>query len=219
MRLRPRTDQLRVASALLVVLAVGLAILFVAAGRPASGPQPIAAANEPAVGAPQAAGVATAGPLVPAHLTIPAIGVDAPVEARGTVRYKNPFTGAMVNGYGVPKSMHTTAWWSDGPRPGSGAMAVILGHEGAAGGAVFDGLHRLRPGDEVDLRNSSGAVLRLTVLGAPVTGLDKATSALGDTLTRHPRAAALALVTCGGQFDAHVGASKDNTVVFAALAG
>jgi len=218
-RFPPRTDQLRVAGAFLVVLAAGLALLFVVAARPDPGPQPIAAGARPAAGAAQATEAAAVGALVPVQLTIPAIRVDAPVEARGTVRYKNPFTGAMVDGYGVPKSMHKTAWWSDGPKPGSGGMAVILGHQGAAGGAVFDGLHRLRPGDEVDLRDNGGAVLRLQVLGAPVTGLDKATSALADTLTGHPAGAVLALVTCGGKFDADVGASKDNTVVFAGPAG
>jgi len=217
-RFLPRTDQLRVAGAFLVVLAAGLALLLVVAARPDPGPQPIAAGPPPAVAAPPAAEAAAVGAVVPTRLTIPAIGVDALVEARGTVRYKNPFTGAMVDGYGVPSSMHTTSWWSDGPQPGSGAMAVILGHQGAAGGAVFDRLHQLRRGDEVALRDRSGAVLRLQVLGAPVTGLDKATSALADTLSGHPAGAVVALVTCGGKFDADVGASEDNTVVFAAPA-
>jgi hypothetical protein len=214
-RFVPRADQLRVAAAFLVVLAAGLAIVLLVAARPDTG----AAAGQPAVPAPQAGLAAAAGPVVPAQLTIPAIGVDAPVESRGTVRYKNAFTGDMVDGYGVPESMHTTSWWSDGPRPGSGEMAVILGHEQAVGGAVFDRLEELRAGDEVALRDSGGAVLRLQVLGAPLTGLDKSTSALSDALNGHPDGAAVALVTCGGEFDSDVGASKDNTVVFAALAG
>jgi hypothetical protein len=156
---------------------------------------------------------------VPAQLTIPAIGVEAPVESRGTVRYENAFTGDLVDGYGVPQSMHTTSWWSDGPRPGSGEMAVVLGHEGAAGGAVFDRLDQLRAGDEVALRDGGGALLELEVLGSPLTGLDKSTSALADALNGHPDGAAVALVTCGGEFDEEAGASTENTVVFAALAG
>jgi len=158
------------------------------------------------------------GPIVPARLTIPAIGVDARVESRGTVSYENPFTGQQVDGYGVPTSMATTSWWSDGPQPGSGQMAVVLGHEDAGnGGAVFDGLIRLHGGDAVSMRAQDGSTLRLQVLGAPVTGLDKATSALADTLNAHPDGADVAFVTCGGEFDQDAGASEDNTVVFASV--
>jgi hypothetical protein len=215
-RFVPRTDQLRVAGAFLVVLAAGLGLLLVVSARPDE--HPSAAAEQPAVTAPQPGEVLAAGAVLPAQLSIPAIGVDAPVESRGTTRYENPFTGEMVDGFDVPVSMDTTSWWSDGPQPGSGQMAVILGHQGAAGGAVFDRLHQLRAGDEVAIRDSSGAVLRLQVLGAPVTGLDKSTSDLSDALNGHPDGAAVALVTCGGEFDDEAGTSTDNTVVFAALA-
>jgi hypothetical protein len=185
------------------------------AGGPAGGAAAEAAAP---LGSPAVQERAAEGPIVPARLTIPAIGVDAPVEARGTSRYENPFTGRQVDGYGVPESMHTTAWWSDGPQPGSGQMAVVLGHEDAGGGsAVFDDLTKLHPGDEVRLSAGDGAMLRLQVLGPPVTGLAKDSSALADTLNGHPPAAALALVTCGGEFDRQAGASEDNTVVFASL--
>jgi hypothetical protein len=135
------------------------------------------------------------------------------------VQYDNPFTGQKVDGYGVPKSMWTAAWWSDGPQPGSGSMAVVLGHAQAAHGAVFDHLAGLRPGDEVDLVDTSGAVLHLRVLEKPITGLDKSTSALADTLNGHPDGADLALVTCGGDFDRAAGASEDNEVVFASVTG
>jgi hypothetical protein len=187
------------------------------------------AADEPAGGTAAAAAVAAPGsgdvpewaadgPIVPSRLVIPAIGVDAAVESRGTVSYDNPFTGQRVDGYGVPESMSTTSWWSDGPQPGSGQMAVVLGHEDAGGGsAVFDDLTALRAGDEVRLRAEDGGTLWLQVLGAPVTGLDKATSALADTLNGHPQGADVALVTCGGAFDSEAGASEENTVVFASV--
>ena len=158
------------------------------------------------------------GPIVPSHLLIPAIGVDAEVGSRGTARYENPFTGQQVDGYGVPESMHTTSWWSDGPQPESGQMAVVLGHEDAGdGAAVFDDLTALHAGDEVRLRAEDGGTLRLQALGEPVTGLDKATSALADTLNGHPDGADVALVTCGGAFDPDAGAREGNTVVFASV--
>lgn len=156
------------------------------------------------------------GALVPTRLAVPAIGVDATVETRGTVGYTNPFTGAEVAGYGVPTDLDNTSWWSDGPAPGSGRMAIVLGHSGPG---VFDRLTELHAGDEVTLRSADGELLRLTVLGEPVTGLDKATSDLSDTLNAHPADAAVALVTCGGEFDTAAEASEDNTVVFARLAG
>jgi sortase (surface protein transpeptidase) len=115
--------------------------------------------------------------------------------------------------------MKTASWWSDGPLPGSGQMAVILGHQQARGGAVFDRLHTLSAGDEVTIRDGTGTVLRLQVLGEPVTGLDKATSALADTLNGHPAEADVALVTCGGEFVEDAGTSTDNTVVFATVVG
>ncbi|MGY1813059.1 class F sortase [Blastococcus sp. SYSU D00820] len=210
---------------LLTALAVGLACLALLGWvyRPGSAPaQASAPVAEllavPATGEVPAlpAGTRPAdGPIVPARLTVPAIGVDTAVETRGTVSYENPFTGEPVAGYGVPESMRTTSWWSDGPAPGSGAMAVVLGHARSGGGAVFDGLTDLSAGDEVVLTDAGGAVLRLRVLGEPVTGLDKATSALSDTLNAHPEGADLALVTCGGEYDEDAGASEDNTVVFA----
>lgn len=207
-----RGIDLRTVGAFLVVLAVGIGMLLLVAGRPDAGatPQSAPGASAPLDGGP-------IGPIQPAALSIPAIGVDTPVESRGTVRYENPFTGQMVDGYGVPESMATTSWWSDGPMPGSGQMAVILGHQQASGGAVFDRLHTLSPGDEVTLRDGTGALLRLQVLGEPVTGLDKATSALSDTLNGHPAEADVALVTCGGEFVEDAGTSTDNTVVFATV--
>jgi len=220
-----RTDR-RAVGALLVVLAAAVGLLLVVAGRPDADPaprpapaaqSPVVGDGEPAASTPPPAEVLAEGAVQPARLSIPAIGVDALVETRGTVRYENPFTGRMVDGYGVPESMRTTSWWSDGPEPGSGQMAVILGHQQAEGGAVFDRLHTLGAGDEVTLKDRGGAVLRLQVIGAPVTGLDKATSDLADTLNRHPAGADVALVTCGGEFDDDAGASTDNTVVFATI--
>jgi hypothetical protein len=211
-------DLLRPLGAFLLVVAAGVALVLIYSGRPSADAASATAAGPDA--APQLAPLpadapVARGPITPTRLQIPHIGVDTTVEPHGTVQYDNPFTGQKVDGYGVPKSMWTTAWWSDGPQPGSGQMAVVLGHAQAAHGAVFDHLSDLRPGDEVDLVDAGGAVLHLQVLGKPVTGLDKSTSALADTLNGHPDGAELALVTCGGDFDRAAGASEDNEVVFA----
>jgi hypothetical protein len=184
---------------------------------PAAAPS---AAPGGSTGSGAAAGRATRsvdGPIVPTRIAIPAIGVNTSVEHRGTVRAKNAFTGQLVDAYGVPTSMRTTSWWSDGPEPGSGQMAVILGHTQVGGYGVFNKLGRLQPGAPLTLQAANGDTLRLQVLGRPVTGLDKSTSALADTLNGHPAGADVALVTCGGAFDEQADASEDNVVVFASV--
>ena len=210
---RARAAELaRSLAALAVLVATATAIVAVWIARPGT-----STAAAPQLAPLPADAPAATGPITPARLQIPAIGVDATVESRGTVQYDNPFTGERVDGYGVPESMWTTSWWSDGPQPGSGQMAVILGHSQAAGGAVFDDLADVHEGDEVLLVDGGGAVLHLQVLGDPVTGLDKATSELADALNGHPDGADLALVTCGGEFDREAGVSEDNEVVFATV--
>jgi hypothetical protein len=208
----------------LAVLLAGVALLVWVQARPAAEAAPRAGAA-PAAGdvvpqpgsAPAPEAVPADGPVVPARIAIPAIEVDTVVESRGTVRYENPFTGEPVDGFGVPESMRTTSWWSDGPQPGSGQMAVVLGHAQDGGHAVFNRLHELAPGDRVTLTDRGGAVLTLEVIGAPLTGLDKSTADLADALNGHPADADVALVTCGGEFDEDAGASEDNTVVFATV--
>jgi Sortase domain len=228
-RHRRRTDR-RPLWAFLLLVAVGAGLLLwapwqggpaaqeAAAGTGAAAGSTSAQAPAGAAGGAGAASPAAAtGPIVPVRLAIPRIGVDTTVESRGTQRYTNPFTGKAVSGYGVPESMRTVSWWSDGPRPGSGQMAVLLGHTQVGGYGVFNDLTRLRAGDPVTLTSSDGSVLRLTVLGAPVTGLDKSTSALADALNGHPAGADIALVTCGGPFDEAARQSEDNDVVFATV--
>jgi hypothetical protein len=202
-------DGLRGAAAVLVFVVAAFGVYLVAAAGPGSSPGL----------APAPDGVPAAGAIVPAGLSIPAIGVDTVVEPRGTVTYDHPFTGRAVTGYDVPDSLDTAAWWADGPQPGSDRMAVVLGHQQAGGQAVFNRLHELRAGDQILFRDADGAVLTLQVLGEPLTGLDKATSALSDALNGHPADADVALVTCGGQFDEAAGTSTTNTVVFASVVG
>lgn len=214
---RGRAAERRARWATLLLVAAGVGLLLWspwAPGRSVFGQAAPAGAAPPGGVVPAAA----AGPIVPTRLVVPAIGVDAPVESRGTVRSRNPFTGQVVDGFGVPESMTSTSWWSDGPRPGSAQMAVVLGHEQVGGGyGVFNRLDQLHPGDDVLLRDRTGASLHFRVLQAPLTGLSKSTSALADALDAHPAAAGLALVTCGGRFDPQARQSQDNTVVFAAL--
>jgi LPXTG-site transpeptidase (sortase) family protein len=88
---------------------------------------------------------------LPAELVIPAIHVDAPVEHVGTTP-----DGAMD----VPRQWNDVAWFDQGYKPGEPGSAVIAGHlDSTTDRAVFWDLHKLVPGDEVDVRAQDGSRL------------------------------------------------------------
>lgn len=162
---------------------------------------------------------ATAPPIVPAEVRIPAIGLIAPVAPVGTVVAAAPFLGGKsVSTFGVPQDASSIGWWSDGPMAGGPGMAILLGHTKVGGAAVFNRLGELRPGDLVSVRDGAGTAVdfRITrvVAGVPKTDPD----ALQRVLAQNEATSQLALITCGGYFDQTVRASEDNIIAFAASA-
>lgn len=154
--------------------------------------------------------------MIPTHLYVPAIHVDTTVAAKPTQHTKDPFLQRTVASFGVPSDMYTTTWWSSGPKPGSGAMAVILGHTQVGGYGVFNKLGSLHRGAKV-LLTGSGQPLHFAVVQVR-TGISKTDPyALRKALAAHPADAALALITCSGTFDTDYDQSTQNTVVFASL--
>jgi LPXTG-site transpeptidase (sortase) family protein len=92
------------------------------------------------------------------RLLIPAIGVNAPIEA----------VGVDTGGYlGVPtqNQWDGVGWYKAGPYPGDRGSAVIDGHLDRPGGlpAVFWNLHNLRAGQMVMVVDSTGKTLRFRV--------------------------------------------------------
>jgi sortase (surface protein transpeptidase) len=117
---------------------------------PSTTPPPAPSTDEPA----QAFTVSEPrGPLVaiapPARITIPAIGVDAPVvpvalEPDGTME--------------IPEDVATIGWFEPGVRPGQSGSAVLSGHVDSrtqGRGAFFD-LEDLDVGDEVTIETAGG---------------------------------------------------------------
>jgi sortase (surface protein transpeptidase) len=154
--------------------------------------------------------------LRPTHVYVPAIHVDTAVIAKPTQRTKDPFLSRTVASFGVPDDMYTTTWWSSGPHPGSGAMAVLLGHTQVGGYGVFNELGALPDGARVTI-TGAGNPLQFQVI-AVRTGISKTDPyALRNALTAHPADAALALITCSGTFDRNYDQSTENTVAFAKL--
>lgn len=99
-----------------------------------------------------------AGLTHPTRLVIPALDLNAPVEE----------VGMLPNGdLAVPTASPwvDAGWYSQGPRPGEQGSVVIDGHLDQPGGlpAVFWRLRELRKGNEVQVIDSAGQMLRFRV--------------------------------------------------------
>ncbi len=94
----------------------------------------------------------------PAHIIIPSINVNAPVEN----------VAIQSNGdLGTPQQnpWEGVGWYSNGPRPGQAGSAVIDGHLDRPGGypAVFWDLRKVSVGDMIMVVDASGKTLRFRV--------------------------------------------------------
>lgn len=79
----------------------------------------------------------------PKSLSIPRIGVRAPVE---DITLKRPGDAH------APYKWGDTGWYSPGRRPGQAGRAVMFGHlDSTTGPAVFWHLNSLVPGDQIDV--------------------------------------------------------------------
>lgn len=147
---------------------------------------------------------ATSAGFVPRRVSIPRLGVDAPVVAVAV---------GADRSLGVPADPAVLGWWRDGARPGqAGGSLVIDGHVDSAQagpGALFR-LRALVPGDVITI-TGTGRVQRYIVAARrqyPKAALPSAIFDQGVT-------GRLVLVTCGGRFDHRSRHYADNVVVFA----
>lgn len=125
---------------------------------------------------------------VSAALSIPALGVQAPVARTRIV------DGAL----GIPDDVRRVGWDTGSPAPGSRTgTTLIAGHrDNAAGerGSLYD-LADLKPGDTINVRVRAGARL----VRYRVTGVEQyAKAALPPEIVALGGPHRLALVTCGG---------------------
>jgi sortase (surface protein transpeptidase) len=149
---------------------------------------------------------------VPLRLDVPAIGVQAPVVARGLDQQgaidPPPFDQPGVVG-----------WYAAGVKPGAPGTALFVGHvDTETKPAVFFRLSTLRPGATVRVVRDDGRVAEFTVEDVKVLARDgfDASQAYG---TRQSGRAELRLITCGGTFDRASGTYAANVVVSAYLTG
>ena len=140
----------------------------------------------------------------PVRISIPAIGVSAPVVPLG----REP-DGTMQ----TPDDWGSTGWYEPGSEPGEQGPAVIVGHvDSTSGPAAFYRLRELRRGRLIRIRRADGRVVTFRVEG--LERWPKATFPTRRVFTK-TRVSAMRLVTCSGDFDASTGHYVDNTIVYA----
>jgi sortase (surface protein transpeptidase) len=152
----------------------------------------------------------TAPPVVaapvgaPVTLTIPAIGVGAPIEQVATNA-----RGEMD----TPKNPLNTAWYAPGARPGARGNAVIAGHVDyhGIGPVVFWNLGKLAPGAEVFVTDDAGKQRRFLVTSVEVYPADNAPREriFGPTNDTN-----LNLISCTGDFDPGSASYNNRIVVY-----
>ena len=189
----PRLLRVSVPAVLLVaVAAVAITIAIQLDRSPTAGPASAASPAPP----PAELGA-------PTRVTIPAIGVDAPLVGVGL----KPDGAMQTPDFGI------AAWYDRGPKPGQPGPAVVLAHvdSKAHGPDVFHRLRELKAGDRVTVHYAD----RATTFA--VTGKEQtAKTALPTTrIWNSATTPVLRLITCGGAFDRKAGSYLDNIIVYA----
>jgi len=146
--------------------------------------------------------------ISPNGIEIPKLGAKAPIVGVRTLP-----DGALE----VPRDPKTVGWWNGGAKPGAARGTAILdGHVNYNGvDGVLSRIGSLNPGDTVylvGLHNGKKMRLRFTVTG--VRTYHK-TALPYRQIFDQKSVGRLAIVTCGGPFNAQTGNYLDNIVAFA----
>jgi hypothetical protein len=141
-------------------------------------------------------------PAEPARLAIPALDVHADVQR----------VGSTTTGIEVPQ-VGRAGWFDEGPRPGEPGRAVVIGHlDSQNGPGLFALLPGVKPGADISVTDTSGAVHRFQVIGkAQVPKANFPTGAVYGPSDRP----VLVLITCGGTWNTATAGYDDNVIVYA----
>ncbi len=157
---------------------------------------------------PTQAGAASSVLLSPNRIEIPKLAADAPIVTVGTL------PGGELD---VPLNPKTVGWWGAGAQPGAAkGTAVLDGHINYSGvQGVLGKIGTLDPGDLVYVDGlDNGAQTRVAFRITGVQTYSK-TSLPYAQIFDQSSVGRLALVTCGGPFDAKTHNYLDNIVAFA----
>ncbi|MGC0316312.1 class F sortase [Kitasatospora acidiphila] len=145
----------------------------------------------------------------PARISIPAIGVDAPIAGVGL----DP-EGHLATPPDQDRNL--AGWYQAGVTPGQRGTALLAGHvDTATGPAVFHGLGALRRGDRIDVLRDDRSTAWFTVDGVEVY---PRTAFPDQQVYGQAPDPQLRLITCGGGYRKGDG-YQGNVVVYAHLAG
>ncbi len=143
----------------------------------------------------------------PVELSIPALGISAPIAPVGYV--------AETDEMEVPSSAGVVGWYQFSPVPGAAAGSSVLAahvdYDGQPG--VFYDLHEIDSGVHVIVRFADDSTRQFQVVAADQ--YDKAALPV-DEIFAVEGAPVLTLITCGGAFDRSARSYEDNVVVYAA---
>jgi hypothetical protein len=159
------------------------------------------------VGAVPTAGGTLVGFVAPRRIVIPRLHASAPIVSVGTNHRELT----------IPVSPKVVGWWSGGAKPGQRTgTALLAGHINYAGtSGVLARIATLRPDDRVYVTGSRhGRLVRLRFRITGVRTYPKSALPYRQIFDQHS-AGRLAIVTCGGPFDARTGNYRDNVVAFA----
>jgi hypothetical protein len=169
---------------------------------------PTSAAAAPAPSPTEAPAVTAPLPAVggsPVAVSAPGTGIAAEVVPVGV----RP-SGALE----IPEDGRVVGWWSSGAAPGAASGSVVLaGHvDTTAGVGVMLSVLELPLNALVDVTDDSGRTTTYRTVARRAYDKD---DGLPADLFRVDGPPQLALVTCGGTFDARTGHYSDNVVVLA----
>ncbi len=141
----------------------------------------------------------------PSTIRIDAIGVDAPIDPVGL-----DTEGAMQ----VPARGERVGWYQRGSVPGQPGTAALTAHVDTrrGGHGAFVRLGELRPGDNVEIVDVSGARTMWQVTGRERRAKETLPGAAVFARSGPPQ---LVLITCGGAFDTATRSYADNVLVYA----
>ncbi len=137
----------------------------------------------------------------PTRLAIPKIDVNTSITQVGLTS-----AGDME----APQTDEDTGWYKYGPRPGNVGSAVIAGHLGLDGNAVFGDLGQLVKGDTLSVTDDQGQTVSFAVREVRKYGYDETPEEVFISTT----GAHLNLITCEGNWEASQETYSQRLVVF-----
>ncbi len=165
------------------------------------------AVSKPVVTATSPIYLDSAPALVPARISVPAIGVNAEVE-----EVQKTKAGAMA----TPTKFSNVGWYTLGVSPGAAGNAVFDGHVNNAltRAGVFEHLSLVKVGDTVVVINAQAQRLVFVVTDIEDYTNDEAPL---ERIFAIDGPSGVVLITCAGEWDAHARSFNKRLVVYARL--